>query len=134
MANKIIKIAEKTWQVTCENGETFTCGEWFEAKTNKWHVKLPADNPTGRTYIRVDKIPSNGLEFETKTEHREGMGWRERLTEAEKIEMAKLEKRIAELKEAAMARVVSKEEQILSKMSIEELMALIAKRKAAEQE
>ena len=58
------------------------------------------------------------------------MGWREKLTEAEKIEMAKLEKRMAELKEAAMARVVSKEEQILSKMSIEELMALIAKRKA----
>lgn len=131
--NKIIKIDEQKWQITCENGEKIIAGEWFEAKTGKWHVKLPAGNPTGRTYIRVDKIPANGLEFETKTEHREGMGWREKLTEAEKIEMAKLEKRMAELKEAAMARVVSKEEQILSKMSIEELMALIAKRKAAEQ-
>ena len=129
MANIIEKIGEQKWSVTCENGENFTCGEWFEKKTGKWHVKLPADNPTGRTYIRVDKIPNGYLEFETKTEHRESMGWRDKMTPEEQKEWKECEERMAKIKEACMSRVVSKEERLLEKMSIEDLMRLIELKK-----
>lgn len=121
--NKIIKIEEQKWQITCENGETFTCGEWYEKKTDKWHVKLPANNPTGRTYIRVDKIPNGYLEFETKTEHRENMGWQSRMTDEEKEEWKACEETMARIKKACEERQPEK----LERNSEEWLMAEIAR-------
>lgn len=121
--NKITKIGTQRWLVECENGTKFECGEWFEKKTDKWHVKLPADNPTGRTYIRVDKIPNGYLEFETKTEHRENMGWQSRMTDEEREEWKACEETMARIKKACEERQPEK----LERNSAEWLMAEIAR-------
>lgn len=125
--NKIEKINEKTYKITCETGEIIFASTWYEKKTDAWHVKLPANNPTGRTYIRVDKIGPEGLEFETKTSGpREGLGWKARMTDDEKAKWAECEKTMAAIKEACIAREPIK----LDPNSIEGLEALIAKAQA----
>ena len=121
--NKITRIGKQTWKLECFNGETFDCKEWFEKKTGKWHVKLPADNPSGRTYIRVDKIIGDEFEFETKTEHREGLGWKDRMTDEEKKQWQACEETMAKIKKACEERQPEK----LEKNSEEWLLAEIAK-------
>lgn len=122
--NKVTKLANGKYVLTCENGETFECTRWYEKKTDAWHVKLPKDNPSGRTYIRESNFKDKDVyEFETKTEHREGMsygGWKSKLTEEEKLEIEQIEKRYLEIKEAASKRVVELTEE-------EKLLAQIAK-------
>lgn len=122
--NKVTKLANGNYELTCENGQVFPCTRWFEKKTNAWHVKLPKDNPSGRTYIRESNFKDKDVyEFETKTEHREGMsygGWRSKLTPEEKVEIEQIEKRYLEIKEAASKRVVELTEE-------EKLLAQIAK-------
>ena len=124
--NKIERINEKSYKITCENGEIIFASTWYEKKTDAWHVKLPANNPTGRTYIRVDKIGPDGLEFETKTEHREGLGWKARMTDDEKAKWAECEKTMADIKEACIARETPKADP----NSVEGLEALIARYQA----
>lgn len=121
--NKLMKIGDQKWFVECENGVTFECGEWYEKKTGKWHVKLPNDNPTGRTYIRVEKIVNDVYEFETKTEHRENLGWKDRMTDEEKQEWKECEERMERIKKACQERQPEK----LERNSAEWLMAEIAR-------
>ena len=72
--NKLTMNAFGEYIVECENGETIKATRWFEKKTGAWHVKLPADNPTGRTYIRESLIKDGHYEFETKTSGPRGFG------------------------------------------------------------
>ena len=105
-----IKKVEDKYILTCEDGSVFDCELWFEKKTNKWHVKLPKNNPSGRTYVRqsiVDGSENQTYKFETKTTFRTGLtsgGWRSRLTDEEKQELAEYESHIERLKKIGMSR------------------------------
>lgn len=105
--NKLVKVGEQ-YRVECENGTTFMATRWYEKKTGAWHVKLPADNPTGRTYIRESLIKNGTYEFETKTTGPRVLGsvgsWRSRLTEAELKELKEAEATIERLKEVGLSR------------------------------
>lgn len=121
--NKITKLANGNYELTCENGEKMACTRWYEKKTESWHVKLPKDNPSGRTYIRESHFTNTDVyEFETKTEHREGMsygGWRSKLTDEERKQIEEAEKLIETIKEAASKRVIemSEEDKLLAQMA-----------------
>lgn len=129
--NKIKKIGNQKWEVICENGETFTCGEWFETKTGKWHVKLPLGNSTGRTYIRVEKLdPDKVNTFETKTEHREGLGWKDRMTVEERTTWAECEAKMLAIKKACESRVLPKAEKGTEEWYLNEIAKLTAKLEA----
>jgi len=127
--NKIVK-TESGYVLHCETGETFDCTRWYEKKTDAWHVKLPAGNPSGRTYVRESNFANSDIyEFETKTEHRTGLatgGWRAKMTADEAKQVAEAEALIASIKEAAMARVTEK----VDPNSVEGLEAQIAKLQA----
>jgi len=105
-----IKKVEDRYILTCEDGSVFECELWFEKKTNKYHVKLPKGNPSGRTYVRqslVDGSKDQTYEFPTKTEFRTGLsggGWRSRLTDEEKQELKTYEEGIERLKKIGMSR------------------------------
>lgn len=132
--NKIIKNAMNNYVVIDENGNEALCKLWFEKKTSAYHVMLPKDHVSGRTYIRqaiVDEaINLNGeYAFDNKTEHRTGLatgGWKTKLTDEEKAELEKAEATIERIKAAAMARKVEKPE----KGSVEDLEAQLAKLQA----
>ena len=105
--NKLIKQADG-YIVECENGETIKATRWFEKKTGAWHIKLPADNPTGRTYIRESLVKNDEYEFETKTSGPRVLGpqgnWRSRLTEEEQKELKDAEETIERLKQLGLSR------------------------------
>lgn len=105
--NKLIKTADG-YIVECENGETIKATRWYEKKTGAWHVKLPADNPTGRTYIRESLIKNGTYEFETKTTGPRVLGpqgnWKSRLTEDELQELKDAEETIERLKALGLSR------------------------------
>jgi hypothetical protein len=126
--NRIEKLENGTYKLTCENGQTFMCRRWEEVKKDKrmWHICPPKEAVAicGRSYIRESYFDnSNIYEFETKTEHREGLGnggWKSRLTEEELEEYQSLEKRMEELKNIAMARPVkelTEEEKLLREIA-----------------
>lgn len=99
--------------ILSEVGGTYTekCTIWYEKKTGKNHVKLPKDNPSGRTYIRQDKVDLGPVEFDQKTEFRTGLssgGWKSKMTEDERIEVENLEKRLDEIKSLCQSRTVEK--------------------------
>lgn len=136
--NKIKKTVAKDGSVSytliTESGEKFDCSRWYEKKTESWHVKLPKDNPSGRTYVRESFFEKSDVyEFETKTEFRTGLtsgGWRAKMTKEEAAEMEKLEARIAEIKEAASARETVKMDPNSPEsiaLQIEKLKAKLAK-------
>ena len=106
--NKLTMNAFGEYIVECENGETIKATRWFEKKTGAWHVKLPADNPTGRTYIRESLIKDGHYEFETKTSGPRVLGpqgnWRSRLTEEEQKELKEAEETIERLKQIGLSR------------------------------
>lgn len=106
--NSIKKVGEKKYVLTCEDGSVFDCELWFEKKTNQYHVKLPKNNPSGRTYIRKSIVDnSNGVyEFPTKTEFRTltSGGWRSRLTKDELEELKTYEEGIERLKKVGLSR------------------------------
>ena len=121
--NIIEKINEKEYRLTIENGSVYPCSTWVEKKVKNGqpveyeHVIIPkeARDICGRTYLRTS-IVGNYYEFENKTTHREGMGggsWRDRMTDDEKVEYLSLEKRMNEIKEAAMNRKITEEEKLL---------------------
>ena len=134
--NKIVKDQNKlgTYILTLENGRTFECKAKREGtKVDKngkpvYNViidKIPADI-CGRTYIRqsvIDKAGSKGYEFENKTEHREDMGWRSRMTDDEKKQVAEAEAIIEAIKKACQERKPIK----LDDTTIEGCEALIAR-------
>lgn len=132
--NKIIKTLDAkrqpSYQLITENGKKYPCTRWYEKKTDAWHIKLPKDNESGRTYVRESLLANKDeFEFETKTEHRTGLiggGWRAKMTQEEAKEMAELEARIEEIKKAASARQPAK----VDPNSVEGIEAAIAKLKA----
>ena len=111
--NKIVKDKEGNYILITENGEEFTCKEWFEKKTDKWYVVLPKGNPSGREYITREKIDiaikyDSKFEFETKTTGPRVMtsgGWKSGLTKEEAEEYDQCEKRMSELKELGQKRL-----------------------------
>lgn len=127
--NKIVK-QDDVYVMVCENGEEFQ-GKMHLEKGKTWLVRFPKNNPAGREFFTQSKIDAdienNGeFIFETKTEHRVGIaagGWKSRLTEDEKVELAELEQRIEEIKQVAMSRQTPK----LDKNSAEGIEAQIAK-------
>lgn len=138
------KIIYQNDQYICalEDGNILTCKRWFERKTNEWHVKLPQDNPTGRTYIR-EKIVTEAIKkdgayyFEDKTTHRTGLnsgGWKTKLTEAELTELKQAEETIERLKTVAQSRVVDKNsvDYLLSQKANDEKFLAELEKKLAE--
>ena len=111
MKNIITKINNE-YILTTSDGQKYTCTRWYEKKVDKWHVLVPkeAREICGRTYIRESYFEkSDTYEFDTKTEHREGIGnggWKFRLTPEELKEYNEHEKRMAELKELALSRPI----------------------------
>ena len=105
---------KSTYKLTTDNGQEMDCSLWFEKKTDAMHVKLPKDNPSGRTYIRqkiVDSSPNGIYEFETKTEFRSGLvggGWKSKMTPEESKRMTELENEIETIKKNCQSRVVEK--------------------------
>ena len=139
--NKIERTNGK-YILTLENGTTYECQRWLEKKPNKevYHVVVPkeAREICGRTYIRESYFDNKDIyEFETKTEHREGLGgggWRSRLTTEETKRLEEAERTIEELKKIGMERTPEKvdpnsEEGIL--LQIEKLKAKLEAKKRA---
>lgn len=127
--NKIVK-ENGVYTMVCENGEEFQ-GKMHLEKGKTWLVRFPKNNPAGREFFTQSKIDadieSNGeYVFETKNEHRIGTSWKAKLTEAEKNEIAQLEARYNEIKQAAMSRQTPK----LDKNSREYIELQIAKYQA----
>lgn len=110
--NKIKKTIAKdgsaSYTLVVEDGTKFDCSIWFEKKTGVNHIKLPKDNPSGRTYVRESFFEKADIyEFETKTNFRTGLtsgGWKAKMTEEEAQRYEELEAEMAEIKEAASAR------------------------------
>ena len=110
--NKIKKTIAKdgsaSYTLVVEDGTKFDCSIWFEKKTGVNHIKLPKDNPSGRTYVRESFFEKADIyEFETKTEFRTGLtsgGWKVKMTDDEAQRYEALEAEMAEIKEAASAR------------------------------
>ena len=134
MKNIITKTEEGKYILTTHDGQEFVCTRWYEKKVDKWHVLVPkeAREICGRTYIREAFFDNSDIyEFETKTEHREGIGsggWKARLTPEELEEYEAHEKRMTELKEIALSRPVKEltEEEKLQ-AQIDRMMARLAK-------
>lgn len=111
--NRVYKV-DDGFEVVCDNGEVVKGVRWFEKKTGVWHIKLPANNPTGRTYIRESKLNADGeYEFETKTTSPRVIGsdFLDRMTEEERDEYEELaeqkkeiDERLDELKKLALSR------------------------------
>ena len=121
MMNRIEK-KNGIYTLTTVDGQVFTCDRWYEKKVDKYHVRIPvqAREICGRTYIRESHFDDkNVYEFETKTEHREGLGnggWKNRLTKEELEEYNRCEQRMNELKELGMSRpvpVLTEEEKLM---------------------
>ena len=120
--NRIERINEKTYRLITEDNREFTCGIWYEKKTDCWHVIVPkeAREICGRTYIRVSKVGDNGYEFETKTEHRTGLsggGWKSKLTPEELAEYEICEKKMEEIKARAMSREITEEDKLRAEIA-----------------
>lgn len=136
MKNIITKTEEGKYILTTTDGQEFECTRWYEKKVDKWHVLVPkeARELCGRTYIRESYFDNSDIyEFETKTEHREGIGsggWKARLTPEELEEYESHEKRMEELRQIALSRPVkelTEEEKIQAQ--IDRMMARLAKLK-----
>ena len=137
MKNIITKTEEGKYILTTTDGQEFECTRWYEKKVDKWHVLVPkeARELCGRTYIRESFFDDSDIyEFETKTEHREGIGsggWKARLTPEELEEYESHEKRMEELKQIALSRPVkelTEEEKIQAQ--IDKMMARLMKLRA----
>lgn len=108
--NKITKLNNGTYELELSNGQTFTCGRWFEKKTGHWHIIVPkeAREICGRTYIREKHLENIDVyEFEDKTEHRTGMsygGWKDRMTDEEKVQWTECEKLMETIKQNCLER------------------------------
>lgn len=129
---------ETIYTIETESGKVGICKEWTEkkaGKADKYHVMVPADlrEETGRTYISLNYFKNSDIyEFETKTEHREGLGnggWEGRLTDDEKIELQEARDTIERLKKVGLGRKPLSEADRL-KAEIEALKAQIASMKS----
>lgn len=109
--NLITRDENNQYTLTTPDGKTYPCTRWYEKKTNAWHVKLPKDNPTGRTYVRESLFINDKYYFDDKTEHRTGLtagGWRSKMTKEEARQVEEAEKLIERIKNEASQRVTPK--------------------------
>lgn len=85
--HKVMKIDEK-YYFESENQERIEVKTWFEKKSNITWIVLPKGNPSGRTYISLNKLDKTGsYEFETKTTGPRTLvvtwNWKSRMTDEE---------------------------------------------------
>lgn len=112
MTNRITRNENGSYKLTTVDGRVFACTRQYEKKTEKWHVVIPkeAREICGRTFVSENRFDdSDTYEFETKTEHREGLssgGWKSRMTEEEKAEYEACEARMEAIKKAVLSRPV----------------------------
>lgn len=129
MLNRIVKLENGNYQLETTSGNVYPCSRWFEKKTDSWHVKISKEGSEecGRTYVRESKIVNGVYEFETKTEHREGLsggGWRSRMTEEEKRLVEEAEKTIERIKSECMKRETPKVEKNTEEWYLQEIERL----------
>lgn len=119
--NKIIRKSENDFVLVVEDGREFICSLWYEKKIDGYHVRIPKEGKEicGREFVRLTQFEKSDIyEFETKTEHREGLsngGWKSRMTNEEREEYTRLENRMREIEEIVKSRplpVLTEEEKI----------------------
>lgn len=124
--NKITYENEK-YIVTCEDNSRIEGKVWLEKKTGRTYLKLPKDNPTGREYITITHIPTDGTSFtfETKTSGPRVLGnWKSLLTKEELEEYTRCESRMKEIEELGKSRKAPDENSIEGiELQIARLMA-----------
>lgn len=137
--NTITKINDNQFELKDELGNVYECKLIFEKKTQEWHIKLPANNSSGRQYIRLKKFNEESVdgvyEFETKEGPKRVLNvskWRDALTEGERLRLDVLEKEIDEIKSACIERLKSNSEEIKLQRQIEKLQAELNKLRGLE--
>ena len=137
--NKIVKINDNQYELTDELGNTYACKLWFEKKVNEWQIKLPANNSSGRQYIRLsvfDKKAVDGVyEFETKDGPKRVLNvskWKDMLTDSEKARLNMLEDEIEKIKSACIERLKANSEEAKLQREIEKLQSQLAKLRGLE--
>lgn len=86
--NKVFKKEDKYYLQCDGSKKSEEISTWFEKKSGITWLKLPKDNPTGRTYISLNKLDKTGsYEFETKTTGPRTLvvtwNWKSRMTDEE---------------------------------------------------
>ena len=137
--NTITKINDNQYELTDELGNTYACKLWFEKKVNEWQIKLPANNSSGRQYIRLsvfDKKAVDGVyEFETKDGPKRVLNvskWKDMLTDSEKARLNVLEDEIEKIKSACIERLKANSEEAKLQREIEKLQSQLAKLRGLE--
>lgn len=137
--NKIAKINDGQYELTDELGNTYACKLWLEKKVNEWQIKLPANNSSGRQYIRLkvfnEKNVNGVYEFETKDGPKRVLNvskWREMLTDSEKARLNVLEDEIEKIKSACIERLKANSEEAKLQREIEKLQSQLAKLRGLE--
>lgn len=86
--NKVYKKEEKYYLQCDGSKKSEEISTWFEKKSGITWLKLPKDNPTGRTYISLNKLVNDSYEFENKTTGPRTLvvtwNWKQRMTEEER--------------------------------------------------
>lgn len=110
--NKIVKINDGQYELTDELGNTYACKLMLEKKTNEWQIKLPANNSSGRQFVRLKVFNEKNIdgvyEFDTKDTPKRVLNvskWREMLTDSEKARLNMLEDEIEKIKSACIERL-----------------------------
>ena len=124
--NKITKISDNQYELTDELGNTYACKLWLEKKVNEWQIKLPANNSSGRQYIRLkvfnEKNVDGVYEFETKEGESRVLNvskWKDMLTDIEKARLNVLEGEIEKIKSACIERLKANSQEMKLQREIE---------------
>lgn len=124
--NKITKINDTQYELTDELGNTYACKLWLEKKVNEWQIKLPANNSSGRQFIRLkvfnEKNVDGVYEFETKDSEKRVLNvskWREMLTDTEKARWNVLEGEMEKIKSECIERLKSNSAEMKLQREIE---------------
>lgn len=124
--NRITKINDTQYELTDELGNTYACKLWLEKKVNEWQIKLPANNSSGRQYIRVkvfnEKNVDGVYEFETKESESRVLNvskWKSVMTDIEKARLNVLEGEIEMIKSACIERLKSNSAEMRLQREIE---------------
>lgn len=107
-----ITATQNGYTITTAEGHIIHAVRWFEAKTGKWHIRLPKNNSTGREFIREDKFLAGETTFESKTtgprvlgpsaNKGEAVQWHDVLDKDDKRKLAAAVETIKSLKDKAL--------------------------------
>lgn len=124
--NKITKINDTQYELTDELGNVYACKLWLEKKVNEWQIKLPANNSSGRQFIRLkvfnEKNVDGVYEFETKDSEKRVLNvskWREMMTDIEKARWNVLEGEMEKIKSECIERLKSNSAEMKLQREIE---------------